>query len=117
MSTSMLCGCPDVVIADGGTSSNTVLSSLIYEDAESFTLFFAGTDTNSRTFKIQISNDSGTTWFDWSDSTANIIPPSTVNTASVYPNPVFSAFKVLASGAVGGACTWKMQKRFTGLVY
>lgn len=112
MSTSMLAGCPDVVIGIGTASSNTVLSSLVFEDAESIVLYCAGID-GAQTYKIQISNDGGTAWSDWTDGTSVIIPPSTINTASVYPNPVFSAFKVLANGNVASTCTWKMQKRFT----
>lgn len=109
----MIVGCPDVTIPDTGTSSNTVLSSNVYEDAESISLFASAIYGAGTTYKIQISNDGGTTWFDWTDGTNLIIPPSTVNTGSVYPNPVFSAFKVLANQAVIGAVTWKMMKVWT----
>lgn len=109
MTQNMFASCPDVTIANGQINSNIVHSNLVYEDALSISLFASAIDA-ARTYKFQISPDDGANFYDWTDGTNNITPPGTVSTASVYPNPIFTAFRITASGAVTGAVTWKMSK-------
>lgn len=103
--------CPDIIIANGQVNSNTVLAALVFADCEAFSLF-GGTIDGGKTYKIQLSNDEGVTWFDWSDGTAIITPPIT-GQASVYGNPIASAMRVVASAGVAGAVNWKMNKSYT----
>lgn len=103
--------CPDITILNGATNSNTVLASNVFADCEAFSLFASAIDA-AKTYKIQLSNDEGVTWYDWNDGAASIIPPSVIGTASTYGNPVSSAMRIVANAVVVGAVTWKMNKSY-----
>lgn len=103
--------CPDITIANGATNSNAVRRDQIHEDADEIILMASVIDA-ARTYKIQVNDkaDGTGTWYDLQDGTpANVIPPSVVNTATIYPLMGYT-FRIVASAAVTGAVTWKMKK-------
>lgn len=110
MSTRCIAVCPDVVILNGQVNSNIVLSYNVYEDAETFALFFVAGGDVAKTYKFQVSNDGGVTFVDWTDGAALIAAP--VSASSTYGPPAASAFRIVASAAVAAQTSWKMNKSF-----
>lgn len=104
-------GCPDLVIANGVVNSGNELVSNVIEDAESITLFGVAGGDAAKTYKLQISNDLGTTWFDWQDAAAVVYSAPLPGFARAYPNPNAS-LRAVASAAVLAQTSWKVTKSF-----
>lgn len=107
----------DLVIANGGTSSNVLNANRDFQDAVAITLYSSGA-AYAETYKIQVHNDpdataASTGWCDLVDDTSTAIATPAINTARTYFNlPPVGAIKILANGAVGAARTWKVTKQY-----
>lgn len=104
--------CPDITIANGATTSSIVRASLVHGDADDILLMGSVID-GSKTYTIQVNDkEDGTgTWYNLNDGTTDIAPPA-INKGTLFPFLSYT-FRILASGAVVGAVTWKMKKAFS----
>lgn len=102
--------CPDIVIANGATSSNVVSSAVVYEDA--MAIGIEAPATLPETVTIYVSKD-GTNFSILNDGTANVTTP-TAGLACSYPSFPWKYFKFVAGGAVAAARTFKMTKSVLG---
>jgi hypothetical protein len=105
--------CPDVIIPNGSTASNVVLVDSVHGDADDVVLM-ANTIDGTHTYLLQINDkrDGTGNWYTLNDGTADIVPPSTVFKASVFPF-LNHTFRILANGAVVGGVIWKMKKTYS----
>jgi hypothetical protein len=107
----------DLVIANGGTSSNVLNANRDFQDAVGLTLYSSGA-AYGETYKIQVHNDpdataASTGWCDWVDDTGTAIATPAINTARTIINlQNVGAIKILANGAVAAARTWKVSKQY-----
>lgn len=105
--------CPDITIANGASVSGAVRLDMVHEDADDIMLLCSTID-GARTYKIQINDkkDGTGSWYDLYDGAANVVPPSAVNRATIYPFLSYT-FRIVADAAVIGPITWKMKKAYS----
>jgi hypothetical protein len=103
--------CPDVVIAQGATDSNTVRASIIHADATAILLgFLSGDAAPTYTIQINSKEDGSGTWTTLNDGTADIKAPASTK-SSTYPYLNFT-FRIHASVATGSLTTFFMKKAY-----
>lgn len=102
--------CENIVIQNGGTSSNVVKASEVYEDA--MTIGLEAPAILAETVTIYVSQD-GTNFSILNDGAVNVTTP-TAGLACSYPSFPWKYFKLVAGGAVGATRTFKMSKSVLG---
>lgn len=115
---------PDIVIAAGDTSSQTIKAREVYGDAVKLGIMGGTTIDGAKTYTVQVSDDEGTTWYTLQEKTfsgaagvpvyTDRVPPATTKAQDLSEVLSYSAFKILANGAVAaGGSTWTLNKKDT----
>jgi hypothetical protein len=108
-----------LTIASGQVNGVPLKHNEAFEDAVSLIIYARNATDGVLTYKIQVSPDDGTTWFDLEDSAAAVIAAPNVNGKARHYTPSLNNWwgaatqmRLVASAVTTGIRTWDVTKQF-----
>jgi len=108
-----------LTIANGQTLGAAIKCAEVFEDAVSVIIYARNATDGVLTYKIQVSPDDGTTWFDLEDAAAAVIAAPNVTGKARHYTPSLNNWwaaatqmRLVSSAVTTGLRTWDITKQF-----